>query len=275
MAENTTTKRQYALKRITCHSKEDETIALREVEIGKLIKHRNVIEVIDYELDGMADIVLNTTSQINIVLPYLRRGSLHDQLFVRSKTRHFMSEGQILQLFLGICEGVKAFHEMQPDPLAHRDLKTANICLGDSQEPIIIDIGSATKARVQVCGQQDAQKLQDLAAERCSIAYRPPELFCVASYCTIDERTDIWSLGCVLYAMCFFASPFEAAYERGDSVALAVMSGNVNFPPDSPYSREMHELINYMLRQNSMERPYIYSVIEKANDLVVKHENRI
>lgn len=270
-----TTKRRFALKRITCHCKDDETIALREVEIGKQVRHRNVVELIDYELDGMADMVLNTTSQVNIVMPYYRRGSLFDELVVRSKSRDYMSESQILNIFLNVCEGVKAFHEAEPEPLAHRDLKTANICLSDSMEPIIIDIGSATEARVQVCGQSDAQKLQDLAEERCSIAYRPPELFCVQSYCTIDERTDIWSLGCVLYAMCYFKSPFDAAYEKGDSVALAVMSGNVTYPPDSPYSRDIHELINYMLRLNPMERPYIYSVIEKANDLVVKLENRI
>lgn len=44
------------------------------------------------------------------------------------------------------------------------------------------------------------------------------------------------SLGCVLYAMCYFTSPFDPIYERGDSVALAVLSGNVNIPEDSIYT---------------------------------------
>lgn len=103
-----------------------------------------------------------------------------------------MSEAHVLQVFLGICDGVKAFHNAKPEPLAHRDLKTANICMSDSMEPIIVDLGSATEARLQICGQSDAQKLQDIAEERCSIVYRAPELFSVQSYCTIDERTDIW-----------------------------------------------------------------------------------
>lgn len=248
---------------------------MREIEISKQIRHKNVIEIVDYQLEGMADMVLNTTSRVDILLPYYRRGSLFDELMIRMKTRAYFSESQILQMFLSVCEGLKAFHEAKPEPMAHRDLKTANICLTDSMEPVLIDIGSATEARVQVCGQSDAQKLQEMAEERCTISYRPPELFCVQSYCTIDERTDIWSLGCVLYGMCFFKSPFDAAYERGDSVALAVISGNVVFPPDSPFSKDMEELIMYMLRLNPMERPYIYSVIEKANDLVVKLENRV
>lgn len=48
------------------------------------------------------------------------------------------------------------------------------------------------------------------------------------------------SLGCVLYAMCYFNSPFDPIYERGDSVALAVLSGNVNIPEDSIYTEVSH-----------------------------------
>lgn len=103
-------------------------------------------------------------------------------------------------------------------------------------EPILVDLGSCTEARQQICGQQDAQRLQDWAEERCSIVYRAPELFNVQTYCMIDERTDIWSLGCVLYAICFFKCPYDIIYEKGDSVALAVLSGNIIFPENSPYT---------------------------------------
>lgn len=83
------------------------------------------------------------------------------------------------------------------------------------------------------------------------------------------------SLGCVLYALCFFKCPFDPIYEKGDSVALAVLSGNIPFPEESPYSQDMHELVLYMMRINPMERPYVYSVIEKANDLIAKLEQRV
>lgn len=90
--------------------------------------------------------------------------------------------------------------------------------------------------------------------------YKAPELFNVESYCVIDERTDIWvihcyktkekiisnlfqSLGCVLYALCYFKSPYDVVYERGDSVALAVISGNVSFPEETPFN-QVGELIH-------------------------------
>lgn len=276
LVENTTTKRKYALKRMTCHSKEDEAVVKQEINVMTCIDHKNVIRLIDSMFKGSADIVINATSQVYLILPFYKNGSLHDNLMMRSHKQDYMPETQILNIFLGICEGVRALHEASPVPLAHRDLKTANVCLSDSMEPVLVDLGSAAEARMQICGQQEAQKLQDTAEERCSIVYRAPELFNVESYCMIDERTDIWSLGCVLYAMCYFKCPFDAAYEKGDSVALAVLSGNINFPEISrPYHEDMRELIMYMLRMNPMERPFIYSVIEKANDLIAKLEGRV
>lgn len=103
-------------------------------------------------------------------------------------------------------------------------------------DAVLMDFGSCTEAREQICGQSEAQRLQDLAEERCSMTYRAPELFNVQSYCMIDERTDIWSLGCVLYAICFFKCPYDVIYEKGDSVALAVLNGNTDFPDSSPYT---------------------------------------
>ncbi|XP_063219291.1 serine/threonine-protein kinase 16 isoform X4 [Bacillus rossius redtenbacheri] len=186
-----------------------------------------------------------------------------------------MPATEILSLFLQICEGVKAFHEAVPEPLAHRDLKTANIALTDDNKPVIIDLGSVAPARVKVSGSCAAHRLQDVASERCSMPYRAPELFNVESHCSIDERTDIWSLGCILYAMCYFKSPFDAVYERGDSVALAVMSGVMTFPKSSIYNEEIHNLISYMLKVNPVERPYIYDVIQRTQDVYRKLEGNV
>lgn len=104
--------------------------------------------------------------------------------------RHFRPI-EIYEMFLRICEGVRVFHE-HDGPLAHRDLKTANIALDNSGSPVIMDFGSATAARVMITNSNEAQALQDLAAERCSMPYRAPELFNVAVDSIVDERTDIW-----------------------------------------------------------------------------------
>lgn len=57
----------------------------------------------------------------------------------------------ILNIFLQICEAVKAFHEAKPEPLAHRDLKTANILLDDDMTPIVMDLGKKKKISKVQC----------------------------------------------------------------------------------------------------------------------------
>jgi len=42
-----------------------------------------------------------------------------------------------------------------------------------------------------------------------SFLFRAPELFEVPSECVINEKTDVWSLGCTLYALCYGESPSD------------------------------------------------------------------
>ncbi|XP_034945469.1 serine/threonine-protein kinase 16 [Chelonus insularis] len=275
LVENTFTKKKYAIKKIMCHSLEDQQIATKEVEYHSILKHPNIIECIDYAEKSSPDSPMNYTSEVYLVLPYYHRGTLAHELELRSKVNDPFSPLDVLNMFQYICEGVKAFHDMKPEPLAHRDLKTANILLDNGYVPIIMDLGSVAPARVKICGAQEAQTLEDFAAERCSMPYRAPELFNVENYCMIDERTDIWSLGCILYALCYYKCPFDDVYERGDSIALAVINANINFPEDERYNEDIKNLILSMLKTNPMERPYIYSVIEHTHDVIKKLQNTV
>lgn len=76
-----------------------------------------------------------------MVLPYYNRGTLHDYLGLKSLSKDYISTKEVLRIFLGICDGVKYLHNFKPEPLAHRDLKTANVCLSDDMTPVIMDLG--------------------------------------------------------------------------------------------------------------------------------------
>lgn len=70
LVEDVITHKKYAIKKIVCYGSEDQQLAMREIEYYKLIKHPNVIECIDSTRIGTADPILNTTSEVFIVLPY-------------------------------------------------------------------------------------------------------------------------------------------------------------------------------------------------------------
>lgn len=194
MIEDKRSRKRYALKKITCHSTEDQIQAKKEIEYHQKFNHPNILPLIGAEIKGQADIVHNVTSEAFLVLPYFPKGTLADELAKREKTKNYFTEHMALVMFLQICEGVQHLHQDQDlgGPFAHRDLKPQNVLLREDFTPIIMDLGSVESARMKISTHSEAQYLQDLAAERCSMPYRPPELFQVDSKCDIDERTDIW-----------------------------------------------------------------------------------
>jgi serine/threonine protein kinase len=64
--------------------------------------------------------------------------------------------------------------------------------IDDNGRPILMDFGSAMKARVKIENRSQALLQQDIAAEQSTMAYRAPELFDVKTGITIDEKVDIW-----------------------------------------------------------------------------------
>lgn len=60
-----------------------------------------------------------------------------------------------------------------------------------------------TSKVIEIKNSRKAQEIQDWAAQNCSMFYRAPELFNPKVGSSIDESADVWSLGCVLYALMF------------------------------------------------------------------------
>ncbi|CAG8830148.1 1816_t:CDS:2, partial [Racocetra persica] len=223
---------------------------------------------------------------------------------------HFEEE-KMLKIFRGICHAVRALHNhklpsvykteygsgnappnghiinndirnqvasTQPQaeedivPFAHRDIKPGNILMSDDmQTPVLMDFGSLVRARIKVGNRSNALMQQELAAEKSTISYRAPELFDVKTNNELDEKVDIWSLGCTLYAMAYGKSPFENSInEQGGSIALAVLNNQFKFPStkDDIYSQDFRNLINFLLAVDPKDRPNIHQVIERVDLLI-------
>ncbi|KAF8339761.1 other/NAK protein kinase [Cantharellus anzutake] len=153
-------------------------------------------------------------------------------------------------------------------PYAHRDAKPANIMIDDEGEAILMDFGSTVRARVECKTRQQALIQQDMAAEHSTMPYRAPELFDVKTGVTLDEKVDIWSMGCTLFALAYSHSPFEntQTMEQGGSIAMAVMSAAYKHPTNSPYSDGVKKLIDMCLVVDPKGRPDIHQLIGATDE---------
>jgi len=268
LVQHATTKQKFALKRIDCHSTEDQIAAQREVEYHKLFDHSGILSCEGSAVVGTADIMHNQTSQVQILLPYYPRGTLQQELERRSVAANPFPESLVCSLFLQILRAVHHMHTAEPNPMAHRDINPRNVLLSaEDMRPVLMDLGSTCIARVSVASHAQAQRLQDDASQNSSMTYRAPELFQVDSRCEVDERTDVWSLGCLLYALCFYQSPYDPVADRGDSVALAVQSERLQIPTGSLYSTDLHNAITWMLTPDPTMRPHVAQLLNRFADM--------
>ncbi|KAK9467613.1 kinase-like domain-containing protein [Lipomyces arxii] len=148
-------------------------------------------------------------------------------------------------------------------PYAHRDIKPGNIMLNQSGLPVLMDLGSCDRARIEVTSRHQALEIQDYAAEYCTISYRAPELFDVKTNTVLDEGVDIWSLGCTFFALLYCSSPFELqSSESGASLSLAIINGQYRIPDSPRYSEPTKNIIRECLTVEPTKRPNIDRVIE-------------
>lgn len=148
---------------------------------------------------------------------------------------------------------------------AHRDIKPANVMLSKDGTPVLADLGSAAKARISIKTRAQAITTQELAEEHCTLPYRAPELLDVKVGSEINEKIDIWSLGCTLYALLYGYSPFEREeMQNGANIKLAISSGSYSFPSSPEYDEDLKELIKFCIVVEPEDRPSIEDVLSKA-----------
>jgi serine/threonine kinase 16 len=126
-------------------------------------------------------------------------------------------------------------------------LQPENVLLDDDNKPVLMDFGSVAPADVQITTRSKALLLQEDAAQHCSMAYRAPELFDVQSDAAMDARIDVWSLGCLLFAMAFGWSPFECSFTsqglKYEDCSYLRVIGKVSFPDPCKYSQQFCDII--------------------------------
>jgi len=144
-------------------------------------------------------------------LPYFVMELVHGVPITEHCDRHHLSTRERLELFLRVCDAVQHAHQKA---VIHRDIKPSNILVsfqGQEAIPKIIDFGVA-KAIAQPLSQRTL--FTEFGQLIGTPGYMSPEQAEMSGQ-GIDTRTDVYSLGAVLYELLVGAQPFDPATLRG------------------------------------------------------------
>ena len=215
--------------------KEKKDVLLEVTILGKL-DHQNIIKLLEvFETKTPKHI-------INIVQEYADGGDLSEKIKERKKEP--FTESEILDYFTQICLALKHCHEKK---IIHRDLKSGNIFLMKSGLVKLGDFGIA----------KGLQNTMDKAKTMVGTPYYlSPEILENKPY---DSKTDIWSLGVLLYEMMTFRMPFVA--NSLPMLSVKIMRGQYT-PPPAIYTKDLREIVSKCLTVLPSKRPRIVDILK-------------
>ena len=176
-------------------------------------------------------------NQINIVMEYCENGDLGQ--YLNRQTGKLLTESKIWKFFVEMCMGIQYLHA---NKILHRDIKTINMFLTKDDRIKIGDLGVAKMLN------QTANFAHTVVG---TPYYLSPELCEEKPY---NHKSDIWSLGCVLYELCTLKHPFES--NNQGALILKIVRGKYN-PISTQYSKDLSSMVDLCLCKDYKKRPSI------------------
>ncbi len=190
----------------------------REVKILKVVNnHEGIIKLLE---------VFEDENYVYMVFEFVEKGDLVHYF----KKNPLLEENQLKEFFAKILKAVSYLHK---NKILHRDIKLDNILLDRNLNPKICDFGISSEY-------DERKKIFDTGG---TPAYLAPEV--IKSEGEICPKSDVWSLGVLLYLLSFGVVPFKA----NDMQVLynKIIIGKYKFPDNNYISSELRDLLSKML----------------------------
>eukprot|EP00948_MAST-09A_sp_MAST-9A-sp1_P001834 g1834.t1 len=212
---------------------------LKEVRLLQSLSHPNIIRYDDSFIDG---------NELVIVFEWAEAGDLKRQIRKAAERRARFDERVVWKYFSQVCDAIQHMHKQR---IMHRDLKPANIFLMADGRVKVGDLG---------LGRHFSEETMQAHSKVGTPLYMSPEVLKNEGY---DWKSDIWSLGCILYELAVLRSPFKEEGLNLYRLFQKINKGEYK-PIPSIYSDQLRDLVKAMLRIDSKARPSIDRVCDTA-----------
>eukprot|EP00210_Caulerpa_lentillifera_P002159 g2073.t1 len=240
----------FALKHFIIDSQETQNALKEEVEIlNKIQRHPNVISLhsISFGMDK------NGQSEAFVIMDFYTECL---SSFIE-KCNFNLEDSQLQNIFLSVCKAVQHLH-LQKQPVIHRDIKAQNILRLPNGTWVLSDFSNArlknNDPKLMNKEEEEEEEEQSEINKITTPVNRAPGMWDVVATQKVDEKADIWALGCLLYLLCNGNLPFT------EESQLQVMTERVMFPENR--TNRFHDLITQMMNLDPSKRPSIETVIE-------------
>ena len=220
----------YALKKVKLLnlSEKEKENSLNEVRILASVKSNFVVSYKEAFFD-------EKDNTLCIVMEFADRGDLYQKIVQHKKSAKFFEESDIWRIFIQLVKGLKALHDLK---ILHRDMKSANVFLFSNGSAKLGDLNVSKVARRGLGYTQTGTPY-----------YASPEVWKDKPY---DHKSDVWSLGCVLYEMITLRPPFRAQDMEG--LFNKVCKGQYSRIPER-FSDDLFQVVQFLLQVNPSSRP--------------------
>ena len=223
-------KKIYALKKVKILnlSEKEKENALNEVRILASVKSNFVVSYKEAFFD-------EKDNTLCIIMEFADRGDLYQKIVQHKKSAIFFEESDIWRIFIQLVKGLKSLHDLK---ILHRDMKSANVFLFSNGSAKLGDLNVSKVAKRGLGYTQTGTPY-----------YASPEVWKDKPY---DNKSDVWSLGCVLYEMITLRPPFRAQNMEG--LFNKVCKGQYSRIPDR-FSDDLFQVVQFLLQVNPISRP--------------------
>lgn len=219
-------------------SEQEMKEAFLEAKILKVLNHQNIIKFIEVFRQS------RPKSSLNIVMEYAEGGDLFTRIRDQVEKKQYFEESMIIDWFVQICLAIKYIHKKK---ILHRDLKSKNIFLTKNG---LIKLGDFGIAKCLSCTLDNARTVVGTPY------YVSPEIVRNEPY---SFKSDIWSLGVILYEMAALRMPFDG--KNLPDLTMKIIKAEYD-PIPSMYSKDLSILIADMLSPLAFKRPSIDDILK-------------